>query len=953
MNQFKRKITKKILFLGALLCFAFSFGQQENTDKITINATLHPEEKIISVRQKIDFVNNSSQTIHFLWLHAAINAYANSNTKLGKRKLEDRNKNLYFADYTQRGRLNDFLVFEGDAAPQYFLKENEFYQISLNKALKPGGRITLDLFYNLKIPIDDISSYGFTNENDFLLKYFFIQPLNVFEENPNLKHFLDIEYNPYRQTYYDIKFHYPKEYHLSGNLKVEGNTMKGSCSDSPTILLSKFEPASCLLNIEGQKVEVTLGYEFNTIEKDLYSLGLIRELIFLKNKLGKIPDKIFISVKTRRMMSFFGVDDLDVFGLTELKVFPEDQRIDLKLFQQVAYEVLNQKLKVDKEKDHWILNGLITYYQMEYIKQFYGNTKLVGILADKTKVLGLKPLKWFFISTLPLSDRYKLAYSYITTQNYDQSLNENYLNLSNINQIIISEFKSGLGFNYLSEYMGKPEFENKIRSLIAENENKIITLNTLKEKLETNTTKDFNWYFTHFINQHDRVNFGLKKFKERKDSLEIKIKNYTKLPVPILISATKKDSLVTEKWYFSDKKNNRFNFPKGDYDKLILNRDFLIPEVKETDNVTNTHGFFKNAKKVQLKFYSDAENPDYNQIFYDPKIKWNNYDKFMLGFRFYNSSPFSTKKISYTFSPSYSTGTNDLTGNGAISYNKDFTQGVFRRITASVTGSYFHYDTNLSYKQVGGALNFNFSKNSRSDVTQTLGISFNSVTKEKNPLDLTLTDDYTQYNLLNFSYIYSDPRLINEWNMRFNFQHSNLFNKLEAETLYRFEYARDRKLLIRLFGGIFLSNDSNTDYFNYGIDHITDYAFNYINFLGRSATSGILYQQYLMAEGGFKSMLDKSASSWIVSLNTEMHLWRPFNIYADVGLFKSKYKSTEFIYDSGVKLQVIPEFLEIYFPIQSTLGFEPALDNYFSNIRFVFNLLNIPQIISHIRRGWF
>ena len=35
---------------------------------------------------------------------------------------------------------------------------------------------------------------------------------------------------------------------------------------------------------------------------------------------------------------------------------------------------------------------------------------------------------------------------------------------------------------------------------------------------------------------------------------------------------------------------------------------------------------------------------------------------------------------------------------------------------------------------------------------------------------------------------------------------------------------------------------------------------------------------------------------------------------------------------SGIKLKVIPDFLEIYFPVQSSLGFEPGFKDYKSRI---------------------
>ena len=40
-----------------------------------------------------------------------------------------------------------------------------------------------------------------------------------------------------------------------------------------------------------------------------------------------------------------------------------------------------------------------------------------------------------------------------------------------------------------------------------------------------------------------------------------------------------------------------------------------------------------------------------------------------------------------------------------------------------------------------------------------------------------------------------------------------------------------------------------------------------------------------------------------------------FNLYADAGIYKNKYHNPKFIWDSGIKLKVIPDFLEIYFPV--------------------------------------
>jgi len=75
-------------------------------------------------------------------------------------------------------------------------------------------------------------------------------------------------------------------------------------------------------------------------------------------------------------------------------------------------------------------------------------------------------------------------------------------------------------------------------------------------------------------------------------------------------------------------------------------------------------------------------------------------------------------------------------------------------------------------------------------------------------------------------------------------------------------------------------------------------------------------------------------------------------VYADAGVYDNKNRSAKFIWDSGIKVRVIPDFLEIYFPIQSSLGFEPAFKDYGKRIRYTL-ILNLSSIINAARRGWY
>ena len=154
-----------------------------------------------------------------------------------------------------------------------------------------------------------------------------------------------------------------------------------------------------------------------------------------------------------------------------------------------------------------------------------------------------------------------------------------------------------------------------------------------------------------------------------------------------------------------------------------------------------------------------------------------------------------------------------------------------------------------------------------------------------------------------------------------------------------------------MYGGYFLRNHTRNNNFDIGISKVSNYAFSY-NLLAQSAISGILSQQFVMAEGGFKSYINGSVDQWLITHNVEANVWKMIDVYADFGVYKNREHSPKFIWDSGIKFKVIPDFIEVYFPMQSSLGFEPKFKDYGNRIRFTFNL-NVGALIGYFRRGWF
>lgn len=917
-------------------------------DSIYIEARLSSDKKTLDVNQDLVYYNNSGKDLNTIKLLNWVSAYNRRGTSLVYRKLEDRNTDLHFAKKEELGKLLNLQIKNPDQEIIVSDISDENFFLPLKEVLKPGEKIKLHLQYQIQLPDKKFTGYG-TSDKSIALKYFFIVPDRFDPDNISKRDYHDIEESVSFNTYWTVNFDLPVNYFIESNLQqIQMNSFKGYLDSDPEFLISENEYPSIKINTSDVNTEVKFGYNLRPEEKQNLEFYLPLHLKFIKERIGFIPERIFISDKFRGKEDFFGNNDIS-FWKFRFQLFTDAEKTDLDYFGIIAKKVLDESIITDKQDYHWFKNGLKSYLEIQYLKKFYPDTKLLGALPE-TKVFGVKPLKLFHASNVKLIDRYGLAYQYIMSQNLDQKIAEKYTVLSNFNDMTISSFETGSLFNYSADKMGYENFDQLVQNFIAKNTDKQVDpRDFIKELAEKDKRTS---YLSNFLEHKNRVNFKLRKFKKENDSLNIKIQKNTLTNIPVKLQTETQEGDKKEYWVENEEneKSKTFSIPALDIYKITLNNDYIFPESKYRDNFLYAKGFFSNAKKIKLKLIKDIPNPEFNEIYISPRVRFNNtYDKFLIGFNFKNQS-FFDQKFLYSITPTYSTGTGKLTGSGAVSYSFLPAESIFRSLTFGVSGSYFHYDYDLAYRKASLYSTINFRKNPRSTVSRGIALSYNYFERDLSPA-MIAKNDYGKYNLWSAGYGYSDSQSIHEKSLSVSTQWMEDFNKITAEGFYRWEFAPRQKLSVRLFAGYFVRNETRNNTFNYGISRVSDYSFSY-NLLGQSATGGILSQQFILADGGFKSFIPGSVNKWITSVNLDTSVWKIFHVYADAGIYDNKNQATKFIWDSGVKVRVIPDFLEIYFPIQSSLGFEPGFKDYAKRIRYTL-VLNLSSIINAARRGWY
>jgi hypothetical protein len=477
-----------------------------------------------------------------------------------------------------------------------------------------------------------------------------------------------------------------------------------------------------------------------------------------------------------------------------------------------------------------------------------------------------------------------------------------------------------------------------------------VSRNDFESLLKTNAKKDINWFFTTIIDSRDIIDYKFSNVKKTKDSITFSVRNKTGAPIPVPVYGTNKGEIVFKQWLDVEECDSSFTIARNNADKIILNLKNEVPEYNLRNNWKKLSGFFPNNRPVKFIFMKDLEDPYYNQVLYVPSIAYNLYDGITPGIRLHNKTILD-KPFIFDINPSYSTKSANLSGSATFLANQNFRNSRLYNAKYSMSGSYFHYAEDATYLRLNPMIQLRIREsNFRDNRKQLILLRQVIVNKEKSNFIFDNSPD--NYSVFDVRYINTKTEVTNHFNFVSDLQISGKFGKVTGEIEYRKLFENNRQINLRFYAGTFLYNKTQSDFFSFALDRPTDYLFDY-NYLGRSENSGLFSQQYIAAEGGFKSKIENPfANRWITSLNASYSIWNWIEVYGDLGFIKNKGIKERFVYDSGIRLNLVTDYFELYFPIYSTNGWEIGEKNYNEKVRFIVTF-SPKTLINLFNRKWF
>ena len=935
-----KHLFKVIIFLFIALS-PFVYGQ-EATPQYNLKVKLIESKKTLEVSQTIQFQNNTKTPLQALYFNDWSHAYSSSKSPLAQRFAEEYDRRFYLGSKTKRGETRDLNITIKGKKTDWYRVDNQIdiIKITLDEILEHGDQINISLTYTIVLPDASFTGYGRISEEEYFLKNCFIQLAPHISGNWITNSNLDLEEISTLPSNFSIEWNIPNQLLINSNLtQWKENldrdrkiiTMAISKAKEIQFHISKKEYASYSIN--GLAISTDLK---EVSEKMLDpTLSLLQIEAFVREHFGTFPhSNMLLSQRDYQKRSYFGLSGIP----SVFHPFSDRFEFEIKALSVYLNHYLTEAFHVDPRENSWLTDGLHTLLIMEYVDQYYPDQKLLGAIPEQ-------PLLRPFIKNYSLSKasfNYGFLYfnEYVLRNNIQQSSFTTKNKLIKLNERVAIPSHVAHGFRYAYEYHGKEKINNAIRSQIGIVQSKQELLESLENQL------NIPWLFEDYLGKRNSIDLKFNAVRRNSDSISVQIIQNYKNPIPYTLAQIKGNRIIQSLQVTSPKKKGDIKLKRYDADYLVINPKLKIPEFNHQNNYRKLNG--TTLKPFKYTFIKDIEDPKKSQVFYNPIIDFNAYDGVTLGTKLSNKA-FQRKPFSYEINPNYSTRLNELVGSFVASYRLYDEDSSLYLYQLGFSGSSFHYDENLRYKSFTPS--FTVVKRPddfRSNKREVFSFSLTSVNREFGTTPI-LTPNYT---IGNIGYTYSNKEAIRLLKVATNLEISDNFGKFNVDAEFRHLFHDGRTLSLRFFGGKFLwDNTQGTDYFDYSLNRTTDYLFRY-NYLGRSDDDGIYSQQFILSEGGFKSRFESpKANDYILATNLGFSIWKWVEAYADFGITKNKNSRARSFYDSGIRINLVPDYFEFYFPIHNSEKYVLNDSNYLSNMRFVLtvDITNLKRLFS---RRW-
>ncbi len=941
---------KIILFVLTYCLFPVAYCQLPNYWQQQVNykidVTLNDLDNTLDGFVKMDYYNNSPDTLHFIWIHLWPNAFKNDKTAFTDQSLENGSTAFYFSNADKRGYINrlDFTINGDVGKTEDHPQHQDIIKLILPKPIAPKSSAKIETPFHVKLP------YAFSRGGRVDQAYWGTQwyPKPAVYDHKGWHPMPYVDQGEFYSEFgnYEVQLTLPENYVVAATGELQNETEKEwlrnrkpfkreinlkkripnqktisvslapSATKTKTLLYKQnnvhdfawFADKTYSLKTDtlalpsGRIITANVFYYSENSETWNNSIAMIKRAITTKsNWLGEYPYNV-VSV-----VDGGNGGGMEYPTITLLESGGSEKMLDFVINHEVGHNWFQSILATHERRHPWMDEGMNTYYDNRYSLQQYGNTN-IDILQVKSP---------FINNRMPEDIQHTLLQTVIGIKK-DQPIETESEKFSSFNYNMIAYVKAGDWMKLLEDELGKETFDKGMQTYYQ------------------------RWQFKHPYPE------DFKKIME-----EVSGKN------------------LDARFALLNK--------KGGLKKTSVKKDIRF-----------------------TSFFSLKETNKHNYIFAAPAVGYNFYDKLMVGVLLHNYT-LPLNKFQFVIAPMYGTKSKQFNGLGRLGYTV-YPGDNGQKFELAVAGATFSGDnftdsTNTTHAQrfskIVPSIKYVFAnKNPRSSITKFIQWKTFLITEQGlrftrdtiNQVDVITYPNEPRYvNQLRF--VIENNRALYPYNGILQVEQGEGFARLAFTGDYFFNYAKGGGMNVRIFAGKFFYLGDKTFLKQFETDryHLNmtgpkgyeDYTYsNY--FVGRNEFEGFSNQQIMMRDGGFKVRTDLlsdkigKSDDWLAAANFTTTIPKainplallPFNLplraFVDIGTYADAWKKNaatgRFIYDAGLQLSLFNNIVNIYVPLLYSKVYKDYFKStitekrFLKNISFSINLqdINLKKIMPQI-----
>lgn len=960
-----------------------AYFQQDVSYKIDVR--LDDESHILRGYERMEYTNNSKDTLKYLLLHLWPNAYKNDRTAFTAHQVENKERDFYFSKEDDRGFI-DSLEFkvEGESVNvSEYNNHQDIVMLELNKPLLPGGKLILTTPFRVVVPIV-FSRLGHQDQNYQITQWY---PKPAVYDNRGWHPMPYLDQGEFYSEFgnFEVSISLPSNYIVAatGDLQEESERKFLNQQMAKGDSLKKIESSSLASSTEFKTVTFTQQHvhdfawfasKYFQVEKSEALLKSGRKVSCYSYFHPKNARKYIESSKvTAKTIEYFS-EHVGEYPYNQASVVDGQllagggmEYPNVTIIGTVDGKATLQTVIIHEVGHNWFY-GLLGSNEREYpwmdegINSFYEH-KLDKILSQSDTTM----TKSSFGDKLTSELNGPFLYYFFATQDLDQPINRPAPEYTKINYGGVIYTKTALMLSYLEAYLGEEVFELAMKRYFDEWHFRHPYPEDFQKIIQSESGKKLDWFFDDLMTNTTKLDFKIKRKVKTNNGTDVFATSCTSFKGPIPVSAMREDSVLKTQWI-----EYPYLEPAKFEDKLqatVFRIDPLrkLPEVRISNN-QKASGLLG----LKLGVGTSLGIHRVSKMYVLPALGYNQYDKVMLGGVLHNFR-LPNYKFQFALMPMYSFGASSVVGGGVIGYSF-YPKNVMRKISLGLQGRTYHDDVSTlnttkalhtRYVRYTPSIRIDFANPvARSQVSDQLLMEYIGVWNQNfkynlNPVDSLYRPSLgvnTTSQFARASFTHRNGRTFHPYSYVIRAEGNANYLKLGFTGNLRIDYhLKNKSFYARVFGGKFFDykNASNalslrSQYL--ASTHTSDNDYLYDNiYLARNEQKGMLSQQIAMQEGGFKVRTVQYASpigvsdNWLAAINLRSDLPIKFpvklQVFLDAGTFANAGKlnpsGNKLLFDAGLELHLLGDVFTLYAPLFMSKDFRDYTKSVYTKNRLL------------------